>query len=332
MFKWRKIGTILMAVAMLVSMLTVPAMAEETVVFSEDFENAAVDESDGILKAGWQLENGAMVWKNDAENTAGDNVSITAEADDVHSGSYALKMRTTSVVSRNVYTVKYNQTPGTLYKISAWVKMVNPNNVGDVCCTITTGYSQNAAANDFLTMGAFNPYAANINEQGYFLQGVYGEWSHFTRYFAATDNYFYIMLGANTRGDAKAYIVWDDIEISKVDNVVFENTDGSAVEEITGGTNFNGTLLMGNIGNSALSYTGMKVLYERKENGCLQLLDIETFAIDIPVSASSHNTGQYRADLTFDMTEYEAGKDYVAKVFVWDSTSGMHPVVYGAQD
>jgi len=181
-------------------------------------------------------------------------------------------------------------------------------------------------------MGNLNPYAENKNHDGYFLQGTYNEWVYFTRYFVPSYEHFCIIIGANTRGIEGTYILWDDIEITKVNNVVFENTDGSAVEEIAGGTSFNGILLMGNTGEAVQNYVGMKALYERTSDNRLQLQAIETFPIEVPVRNSTYNTGQFRKDMTFDMSTYETGKDYVAKVFVWDSASGMHPVAYGVQE
>lgn len=334
----KKLWAMLLTVVLLVCFMGVPTMAEETAVFTENFDTP--QDVTGVLQcAGWNFENSGMTWVTDTANTVAMNISVTSET---RSGEgYALKMRTTSVVSQNVYKVVDLGTAafGKVHKITGWVKLVADNKSFSAPTCVSAADAHTAGTSSLYTFGALNPKdSTGKNVDGYYLSlpDTNGEWVQFSRYFvpSLSNGQVRVLIGANVSTPG-GYVLWDDIEIMPVENILFTDAEGNVPGALEGGKKYTGTVLMANTDmEKEVSYIGMQAIYERV-SGKLQLAGLETFPVEISKrtrpDGNNLNAGQFRADLDFDLTAYPTG-DYVAKIFIWDSVSGMRPILSGVQE
>jgi len=338
---WMKVGTVVLAMVMMAGSMCIPAMAA-----TEDEIKAAktqmsvlnsvlggfeegVSEVDGVLKitdSRWNMQELKNYWVSD--NASKNKTISIAESKDYTTigikGQYALKMRNAGG-ALNGWTARYQmwqQIPGALYKITARVYMHRPQ--GDTTeMRALLGASANADPNNFYTLSAMNPetYCLTCNE-----------WVTITKYFVPSAVNFDIHLGSDIKpNDAGAdgrYILWDDVKIQMIDNVLFDED----ITEIKGGNTYNAKVLLGNTNSTAAQYTIIQSIYKKTAGGNLLLKKVQVSAESVS-AVETYRAGQFRKDISFDLTGYSAEDDYVVKVMVWkNGVADMEPAYIGEKD
>lgn len=346
-----KIGVLLITLTLSVGSVVMPVAAatpEEALANANlygSFETGLKLSDDMLYAANWQVQNN--VWVKD-ENSAPGKVSmvdcepetpeegtedsettINTSGMDGINGRFAIRMRHSNglAVGSMMRLPVHDQIPGTMYKLTARAYLYQAEGDETEIRALLGASNNEISGNNFQTIGAFNPYVAKYNDWGSNLTGVYNEWVTITKYFVATHNWFNIYLGASVGASENNFVLWDDVTLEVIDNVVFD--DG--ITSVEGGEKYGAKVLLGNSTDAEKTYSIIKAVYSKNSEGHKFLEELTFENVTVPVK-ETYKVGQYRQDITFDLTAYPTGTDYSLKVFVRDPLSVTAPVSVGTAD
>ena len=346
-----KFGALMTTLALSVGLAVVPAMAatpEEALANANlygSFESGLKLDGDMLYAGNWGLQT-TNVWAKDAdsalnkvsladcepetpeEGTEDSESTINTSGMDGINGRFALRMRSSGLGVGNMMRLSvHDQIPGTLYKLTARAYLYQAEgDTTEIRALLGASNNENTGDN-FHTIGAFNPYVAKYNDWGSNLTGVYNEWVTITKYFQATYDWFNIYLGGYVGTSENNFVLWDDVTLEVIDNVVFD--DG--ITSVEGGKTYGAKVLLGNTTDAEKTYSVIKAVYSKNSDGGRLLESITFENVSVPVK-ETYKVGQYRQDITFDLTDYPTDKDYMLKVLVRDPASLLTPVSIGTAD